>query len=315
MEPTPSDLDGTRLRRLISRLRFRDLQLLVVLRAAGSLRAAATELNLTQPALSKTLREMERAFGFALFVRGARGLSPTAGGAIAIRGAALLLQELAHIGTEAAAVPAVTVVRVGAPPFVAQGVLPAVFRRLLARGADVRVHLEEDRVPLLIQSLLAGRLDAVVSSYPTQLPEAGGQALHYDKLFDAAFVVIAPLDHPVARARRVDWQMLGTARWVMPANSSMVRRVMDDAFRREGVVAPVPDVESTSPFTNIRLVAEGIGLSAIPESALEGAAIAARVKRIRVHPPIASWPVALISRSEPVNPRVALLRSALTARG
>lgn len=92
----------------------------------------------------------------------------------------------------------------------------------------------------------------------------------------------------------------------------MVRRVVDDAFRREGVSAPVPVVESTSPFTNLRLVAEGIGLSAVPESALQGAPIAARVKRVHVQPPIASWPVALISRGEPVNPRVALLRRMLS---
>ena len=95
----------------------------------------------------------------------------------------------------------------------------------------------------------------------------------------------------------------------------MVRRVMDDAFRREGVTAPVPVVESTSPFTNLRLVAEGVGLSAVPESVLQDAPIAARVKRVLVQPPIASWPVALISRSKPANPRVALIRRLLSEGG
>lgn len=312
MELPLQDPEGTQLRRLISKLRFRDLQLLVVLQTTGSLRAAAAALNLTQPALSKTLREIERAFGCELFERGARGLTPNSHGSLAIRGAAMLMQELAHIGAEAVAKPAVTIVRVGAPPFVAQGVLPWVFRRLLEDDSDVRIQLQEERVPLLVNSLLAGRLDALISSYPTDLPEAAGGGLRYEKLFDAAFVVIAPIDHPAARARRIDWQRLSTARWVMPASSSMVRRVMDDAFRREGVTAPVPVVESTSPFTNLRLVAEGIGLSAVPESALQDALIAARVKRVNVQPPIASWPVALISREEPANPRVELIRRVLS---
>ncbi|MBU2409244.1 MAG: LysR family transcriptional regulator, partial [Gammaproteobacteria bacterium] len=237
----PEDLQT---RRLVSRLRFRDLQLLVMLRDGGSLRAAASRLNLTQPALSKTLREVELAFGFALFARNARGLTPTPRGEVAVRGAALLLQELAHLGAEAAAEPAGTIVRIGAPPFVAQGVLPAMFVRLLAGDAPVRVQLQEERVPLLINALLAGRLDALVSSYPMELPEAAGRALRYDKLFDAAFTVIAPPDHPLGRARRVPWQRLGAERWIMPAGSSMVRRMMDDAFRREGVAPPTPVIES-----------------------------------------------------------------------
>ncbi|GAC1532235.1 MAG: hypothetical protein NVS2B4_12050 [Ramlibacter sp.] len=158
-------------RRLVARLRFRHLQLLVTLRKGGSLRAAAGVLSLTQPALSKALGEVEGAFGFPLFVRSARGLVPTPRGEIAIRGAALLLEELAHIGVEASAEPAVTVLRIGVPPFVAQSYMPEVLARLFDIEARVRVHLEEERVPLLVQSLLDGRLDALITSYPAEMPQ------------------------------------------------------------------------------------------------------------------------------------------------
>ena len=303
------------LRRLVARLRFRHLQLLVELERGGSLRAAAGVLNLTQPALSKALGEVEAAFGFALFTRSARGLTPTPRGQVAIRGAALLLAELAHLGEEASAEPAVTVLRIGAPPFVAQGYLPQVFERLVGEGAPVRVQLMEERVPLLVQSLLQGQLDALVTSYPTEMPEAAGQPLLYEKLFDADFAVIAPAAHPLARARRVDWARLAAERWIMPAPTSMVRRMMEEVFRRAGLIAPVPVIESTSPVTNLRLVAAGLGLSAVPGATLRaGNAEAAGVRRVRVHPEIPPGPVALIHRAEPPNPRLALLREALACQ-
>ena len=294
---------------LVARLRFRHLQLLVELRKGGSLRAAAAVFSLTQPALSKALNEIEGAFGYALFVRSARGLTPTPRGEIVIRGAALLLEELAHVSVEASAEPAVPVLRIGAPPFVAQGYLPAVLAQLL--GGDVRVQLQEERVPLLLQSLLDGRLDALITSYPTEMPDAAGQALRYEKLFDAEFAVIAPPNHPLARTRQVSWQQLGKERWIMPARTSMLRRMINEMFISEGVSAPVPVIESTNPVTNLGLVTAGLGLSAVPLAILRNAQAVGQVKRVRVHPAIPQGPVALIYRSAPHNPRLALLRSAL----
>lgn len=298
-------------RHLVERLRFRHLQLLVELRKGGSLRAAAEVLNLTQPALSKALGAVEDAFGFPLFVRSARGLTPTPRGDIAIRGALLLLEELAHVAAEASAEPAVPVLRIGAPPFVAQGYLPAVLARLVQSNARVRVELVEERVPLLIQLLLNRRLDALITSYLTELPEAAGQVLHYEKLFDTEFSVIARPDHPLASARRVSWERLAEESWIMPAPSSMVRRMMDEVFRREGVLMPVPVIESTSPVTNLRLVAAGVGISAVPTTTVRDALAFGEVKQVRAYPAIPPTPVALIHRLTSENSRLVLLRQAL----
>ena len=300
-------------RHLVERLRFRHLQLLVELRKGGSLRAAAEVLNLTQPALSKALGTVEDAFGFPLFVRSARGLTPTARGDIAIRGAVLLLEELTNVAAEASAEPAVPVLRIGAPPFVAQGYLPAVLARLVQSNArvGVRVELVEERVPMLLQLLLNRRLDALITSYSTELPEAAGQVLHYEKLFDTEFSVIAPPDHPLASARRVTWQRLAEESWIMPAPSSMVRRMMDEVFRREGILMPVPVIESTSPVTNLRLVAEGVGMSAVPTATARDALAFGDVKQVRAYPAIPPAPVALIHRLTSENSRLVLLRQAL----
>jgi LysR family transcriptional regulator, regulator of abg operon len=301
-------------RRLASRLRFRHLQLLLALEQGGSLRAAAQALNFTQPALSKALAEVEAAFGLPLFTRTPRGLTPTAQGLVTLRGARLLLQELAHVQAEAgAAGAAAAIVRVGAPPFVAHGYLPEVLLRLASAVPRVHVQLLEERVPMLLEALADGRLDALVSSYPADTPASLGTTLRYEKLFDSEFVVIAPPAHPLARVRRVDWVMLAQHDWIMPARTSMVRRVIEDHFARAGAVPPLPLVESTSPVTNLQLVAAGIALAVVPVTTLSNAAMEGRVTRLRVSPAIAPGPVALISRAGPPNPRVDLLREALLA--
>ncbi len=323
--------------RLAARLRFRHLQLLEALREGGSLRAAAQSLNLTQPALSKALREIESAFGFALFARSSRGLAPTPRGAVAIRGASRLLQELAHVRDEALSGEAgATIVRVGAPPFVAQGYLPAVLARLLRGEPRVRVQLLEERVPVLMEALLAGRVDALVTSYPLQAlqlaaaaraetsdtsradPASGAMAgaalaaeLVYENLFEAQFVVIAPPAHPLARARQVSWPQLAAEPWVMPAPSSLLRRVLEDSFLHGGSMAPAPVVESANPMTNVQLVAAGLGLGAAPAPAARHALSLGQVRRVRVTPPLPGGPVALVSRAGVDNPRLAMLRAAL----
>ena len=300
-------------RRLAARLRFRHLQLLLALEEGGSLRAAALQLNFTQPALSKALTEVEGAFGLPLFTRTARGLTPTPQGRVALRGARLLLQELAHVQDEAAAAArGAAVVRIGAPPFVAHGHLPAVIARLAAATPPVHVVLLEERVPLLVQALSEGRVDALVTSYPPPAPDGSIGGLRYEKLFESAYAVIARPQHPVAGLRRVDWPTLAGHDWILPPQASMVRRLVDDTFMRSGTVPPLPVVESTSPVTNMQLVAAGIGLAVVPLATLSHAGHGL-VVRVPATPAIAPGPVGLIVRAGPEHPRLGLLREALAA--
>jgi DNA-binding transcriptional LysR family regulator len=301
--------------RLAARLRFRHLQMLLALQAGGSLRAAAQSLNLTQPAVSKALGEIESAFGAILFERTARGLTPTQRGKAALRGATLLLAQLDHVQQEVGAAQPVVRLRVGAPPFVAHGYLPPVLARVGSGLPGLQVSLVEDRVPLLLRALAAGEVDALVTSYPAQIPEELGVRIAYEKLFEAEFVVIAPPAHPAARKRRPGWDALADAAWVLPAAGSMMRRVVEECFVRAGVSAPQPLIESTSPVTNIELVAQGIGLAVTPAYSVRAAIAQRRVARIPVAPAIPPNPVALMWRSGPRQPAVEALREALLRRG
>ena len=99
--------------------------------------------------------------------------------------------------------------------------------------------------------------------------------------------------------------------WVMPAPTSMLRRLIDESFMRAGVVPPLPVVESTSPVTNLRLVAAGVGLSATPADMARHAQASGQIKLLRVAPKMRPGPVALIYRAGVANARVEILREIL----
>ncbi|ETF02057.1 LysR family transcriptional regulator [Advenella kashmirensis W13003] len=303
---------------LISRLRFRHLRLLMQVQSKGSLRAAAQALNLTQPALSKALTEIESAFGFALFARSARGLTPTKQGEVVLRGAARLLEELTHLRAEAVTAERFPVtIRIGAPPFVAQTYLPEVIAALVRQQPPVRVRLLEERVPALIEALQRGELDALVTTFPLQMLDADINAFKYVRLFEVQFAVIASSDNPLVRSPRVDWTRLAQQPWVMPPEGAMGRKLLEECFTHAGVPVPLPIIESTSPTTSVQFVAAGLGVGIVPDLALlQHTHVQAGVIRpVRVVPEPPSSVVALIYREGAINPRVDLLKRALSLPG
>lgn len=304
-----------RIETLLARLRFRHLQLLLAFERAGSLRGAAASLHLTQPALSKALKEIEAAFGFALFERTPRGLRPNGQGAAVLRGAELLLAELGHLHgeAEAAASRAAAVLRIGAPPFVALSLLPAVLRKLLANDPPIHAVLREERVPQLLRALLKGEVDALLTTFGPEAPsDEERSALRYEHLLDEEIVIIAPRRHALVGRRRVPWALLAEERWILPNPGSFNRGIVEHAFLHAGLLPPRPVIESTSPMTNVRLVAEGLGLGIVPAVNVREAERAGLVVRLGVHPAIRPVPVALVYRSTAIDhPRIKSLREAL----
>ncbi len=301
---------------LLARLRFRQLRMISELDRSGSMRAAADALHLTQPALSKSLKELEGAFGFLLFERTARGLRATRQGTIVLRGAAALIAELDHLQQDARAAmtSGITVLRLGAPPLVALGIVPAVLARLLARDPQVFIELQEDRVPQLFQALFKSDLDALLTTYNAAMMSVeGAPKLRYEKFHEEELVVIAPPGHRLASVRRATWPELAQAPWVLPGPSSFVRQMVVASFGRAGILPPDPVVESTSNVTNVRLVAQGVGIAAVPVETMREAEHMGSVARIRINPAVAPIPVALVYRAAAADhPRIAHLRAALS---
>jgi LysR family transcriptional regulator of abg operon len=302
---------------LVSRLRFRHLRLLVELERCGTLSKASSRLHLTQPALSKMLKEVEDAFGCELFQRGARGLTLTTRGKVVLQGASVLLAELGHVSQAAQASIAepTALLHLGAPPAVAAGgVLPAVMARLRKSPLRIVVQLREEPVPRLFEALLQGELDALLTSYNQAAFAAKRPTrLVYERCAEHEYVVIAPAGHRLEKRRSVTWHDLADEAWILPEPSLLSRQAMESQFLRAGAAVPEPCVVSNSPATNVQLVAAGVGISAVPRVMAHAEEQIGRVVRLRVRITPSRVPTALVYRaSGEKHPVLQQLRRAVT---
>ena len=157
---------------LISRLRFRHLDLIRSLSATGSLNKPAKALSLSQPAISKALVEIESSFGFKLFERSPAGVAMTPRGQTILEGATLLLNGLRHVRLSAARADRRIVIRLGVSPFIGVTLVPRLLWTLRKQGDEASVSLREGRGPQTFDLFRSGELDALLMTGPSDLVQS-----------------------------------------------------------------------------------------------------------------------------------------------
>jgi DNA-binding transcriptional LysR family regulator len=235
---------------LVRRLRLRHLELLVALADAGTMRAAATRLHLSQPALSKMLAEIETGFGARLFERSPQGLAANALGHAAIYRARVMLGELSRGKDEVDALRtgAMGVLRVGSLSVTVS--VPRAIVQLRRHLPGARVQIREGRVRELIQLLLDGELDCVFGAITPELLASDLLALlRPEVLLEDELCVLCADTHPLARRRKLRWADLHAVPWVAPPKDTLVRQGLMTAFLNEGLQPPEPAIEVVSSVT------------------------------------------------------------------
>ena len=124
-------------------MKLHDLHVLMAVVQAGSMNKAAGLLNTTQPAVSKSIAELERAVGVRLLDRNAQGVEPTAYGRALLDGGNAVFDDLRQAvkNIEFLADPTAGEVRIGCNPFLAASFVPAVIDRLSRRFPRIVIHL------------------------------------------------------------------------------------------------------------------------------------------------------------------------------
>ncbi|MDQ2803322.1 MAG: LysR family transcriptional regulator [Pseudomonadota bacterium] len=207
-----------------------------------SLGRAAAALNLTQPALTKSIRRLEKEIGAQLFDRHPRGMELTVFGQALARHARLLEVGLRDGLAEVEALKGghVGFVAVGAGPSWLSRFLPLAVSRLLARRPGVKVRVIGGFDDLLMRELREGNIDLVVAALPDQVErDVSIQHLSADDLH-----VIARSGHPLAGRGTIGLAELLSFPWVLPGKEALLRQRLESAFRSGGLAPPVPLVES-----------------------------------------------------------------------
>lgn len=222
----------------------RHWQLLVALDDIRHLGKVAASINVSQPAISKALGELERGLGLRLFERTARGVIPTTYGQCLIRHARAMQSELAQARDELQGLVsgASGSIRVGVLATAALELLPRALAELKAKQPGVFVLVREGIVETLLPELWLGNLDLIVG----RLPQEGAQGLGEKILMEEGVSVVTGRHHPLVRRKRLRWSDLKEYPWVLPPVNTLLREPLERLFQDHALTMPVNRIETLS---------------------------------------------------------------------
>src|SRR5579862_4005835 len=257
-------MTSARLERWITRkFRLRHVELIAELHDCRSILKAARRLSLTQPTVTKALRDVESTLGLKLFERTNRGLAPTPYGEIFARHAKIVLAQLRHAAEELESlrVGYSGKVTVGTLLAAAASILPDAIALLKKERPGVAISVSVGTYDLLMPALLAGDLDMVLG----RLPEEGrSSALLYEEFYAEPVCLVTRRGHPLTRKRRLGLRDLTGEPWLLPLPETDLRRQVERAFVDAGVPLPRNVIESVSILTNRVLLRKSDSIAVMP---------------------------------------------------
>ena len=248
---------------LRTRLNVRQLALLVALDDLRSLRRAAGEIAVTQPAATRLLRDVETALGVQLFERTPRGMQPTIYGEALIRYARGILTDLSEARDELAAIAsgAKGRLRVGSVTGAVPGLLVPALAAVRRNRPALRSYVLVNTTEVQIAALRQGTLDVAIGPLP---PHEEGTSLVIEALGDEPLCVVARAGHALARRRQVAPAALADATWIVPPPDTALRQNVDALFAEAGMRPPADLIETVSIVATLALVQSIDALSVLP---------------------------------------------------
>lgn len=224
-------------------MKIEQLTAMVAIVEQGGLRAAARYLGLQQPALTKSLRALERELGVTLFERDPRGMVLTAAGRLLYVRASAVINEVRRARDEISQTEGggegTLVAGLSIMPHV--GLLPQVLPQFKRRYPRVRLKLIEGLFPDLEGRLRNGTLDFYVGATPRQPPAPG---LLSTVLFENARVVVGRQGHPLAGAGSL--RALQEADWATPSLDYNAEEDLTGVFASLGLAPPRITLQAAS---------------------------------------------------------------------
>ncbi|MGV1791944.1 pca operon transcription factor PcaQ [Rhizobium lusitanum] len=230
---------------LDARIKFRHLQTFVEVARQKSVIKAAGLLNISQPAVTKTIRELEEALGVAVFERDGRGIRITRYGEVFLRhaGAALtaLRQGLDSVSQERSgeAPP----IRIGALPTVSTRIMPRAMELFLREETWSRIKIVTGENAVLLEQLRVGDLDLVVGRLASPDNMAG---FSFEHLYSEQVVFAVRAGHPLLSDRQSPFSDLSRYTILMPTRGSIIRPFVESFLIANGAGGLPNQIETVS---------------------------------------------------------------------
>lgn len=225
----------------------------------GSFREAAARVFRSQPAVSQQVKSLERHLGHVLIDRSTG--TPTAVGQLFYNRAKAILLATDSLAEEVADLDAgwSRDLRVGASDTIALYLLPDYVRAFSHQMPSTRLVLVSRSTDAVIAQVLQGELDLGIVTLPVSHAH-----LHEQSLWDLPLTGIAPRNHPLATSRRISLKHVARYPYLALEEQTRTGALLRDHFRKAGL-APQVVLDSGSFEVIKRYVAEGVGVSIVPE--------------------------------------------------
>ena len=274
-------------------MKLHHLRNLLAVAEQGSVRAGARELGIAQPAVTRSIQELERELGVPLFERRARGVVPTAMGEVFIRRARSVDNELSRARDEIAQLRGISHGRVRIAMSMAphMALLPYALRPFHLRYPQVRLDIIDAVFPTVASEMTGGTIDCYIGPLPESLPDG----LIVEQLFDNMRVILGRKGHPLAHARSL--RELADAQWVTTSITTHAEYELGPLFLEHRLPEPKLVLQAHSALTLIVSLLHSDLLAMAPVQWTEFSLTKGALQTIRVTEPLQAPPICLIQRA------------------
>lgn len=249
------------------RIRLRHLHTFVAVAQQGTLGRAAETLNLSQPALSKTLNELEQLTGTRLFERGRLGAQLTLVGEQFLTHAVKVLDALNSAGQALNRKEGLNndIVRIGALPTAALGILPTVIGQFHKQQKDITLQVATMNNTMLLAGLKSGEIDIGIGRMSDPELMSG---LHYELLFLESLKLVVRPGHPllqetVTLSRVMEWPVVVSPKGTVP------RQNAEALLQSRGCKMPAGCIETLSASLSRQLTVDFDYVWFVPSGAVK----------------------------------------------
>lgn len=251
-----------------SRIKVRHLQTFVEVARQKSVMKAAGLLHVSQPAVTKTIRELEEVLGVAVFERDGRGIRITRMGEVFLRHAGAALAALRHglDSVSQARAGEAPPVRIGALPTVSTRIMPKAMRLFLAEETGARIKIVTGENAVLLEQLRLGDLDLVVGRLAAPEQMTG---FSFEHLYSEKVVFCVRAGHPLLSGGAV-FAGLDAYPVLMPTEGSIIRPFVERFLIANGIADVANPIETVSDAFGRAFVRDSDAVWIISEGVVAG---------------------------------------------
>jgi len=280
--------------RIGSRLKLRDLYILLAVVEWKGIAKAARHLAVSQPVVSRAIADLERNLGVRLLDRTPQGIEPTIYGRTVLNRGLAVFDELRGSVKDIGFLldPMVGELRIGSNHAIGGGLLPAVLDRLSSQRPRVvfRVKLG-DSVMLHYHDLRERNVDLLLG----RVLETIEDDMNVEVLFEERLYIVAGANNPWTRRRKVALRELIQEPWAMLPPDTYVGTLFVEAFRASGLAVPLNTVPHYGIELQSALLATGRFLSVLPGSFLRFSGKRYGIRALPIDLPVAPRPVGVVT--------------------